>query len=135
TNSGARFGLGRIGEVENQTELEEYVQDVKEKLGLPHLRVVGDLTKKIKKAAVIGGSGEKYIHEAKRAGADVYITGYVGFHQAQIAREMGLALIDAGHYIESVMKDSVKDYLKQKLTEYDVKIISSDRNTEPFQYL
>lgn len=135
TNPGASFGLGRIGEVKNQTNLQQYAEEVKEKLGLSHVRVVGDLQKNVKKAAVIGGSGEKYIHAAKRAGADVYITGDVGFHQAQIAMEMGLAMIDAGHYIETVMKDSVKDYLKQKLTEFDVEIITSERNTDPFQYL
>lgn len=134
-NSGANYGLGRIGEVKTQMNLKQYAEGLKEKLELSHVRIVGDLKKMIKKVAVIGGSGEKYIHAAKHAGADVYITGDLGFHQAQIAMEMGLAVIDAGHYIESIMKESVKDYLEQKLTEFDVEIITSECNTDPFQYL
>ena len=90
---------------------------------------------KVKKVAVLGGSGEKYIHDAKRRGADVFITGDLGFHQAQAAMELGLLVIDAGHYIESIMKQKVCDYLQDKLKGYDVEVIVSKTNTDPFQYL
>ncbi len=133
-NEGKTFGLGRIGEIEHHVTLEEFTEKVKEKLNLSYVRIVGDLKKKVEKVAVVGGSGGKYISDAKRAGADVYITGDVGFHEAQEAMEMGLAVIDAGHYIEEIMKENIRNYLKVKLSGYDVEIITSEKNTDPFRY-
>src|SRR5699024_4490099 len=97
--------------------------------------VIGDLNKSIKKVAIVGGSGEKYIHHAKRAGADVYITGDISFHPAQIALQSGLAVIDAGHYIEAFMKDGMQNYLMKVLANFDIEVIVSEMNTDPFQYL
>lgn len=133
-NKGESYGLGRIGEI-NEMNLEAYVLEVKEKLNLTDVRVVGDLNKKIKKVAVLGGSGEKYINDAINKEADVYITGDISFHPAQNALEMGLAVIDAGHYIESVMKSKVQNYLQNKLSGKEVEIIVSRTVTDPFQYL
>ncbi|MCM3738718.1 Nif3-like dinuclear metal center hexameric protein [Oceanobacillus luteolus] len=134
-NEGAEYGLGRIGDLSERIILDDYVKLMKQQLGLNHVRVAGNLEKEIKKVAIIGGSGEKYIHQAKRAGADVYITGDLGFHQAQTAIQIGLAVIDAGHYIEEIMKEEIKDYLQKKLASNNVEIIVSDTNTDPFQYI
>lgn len=134
-NTGEDWGLGRIGAICTPVTLKEYVNEVKEKLKLTDVRVVGDLNKKVKKAAIVGGSGEKYIYDAKRAGADVYITGDLSFHPAQTAWQLGLAVIDAGHYIESAMKEAVRDYLQDKLKEADVDVLVSRVETDPFQYL
>lgn len=134
-NTGKGWGLGRIGKISVPVTLKEYVQEVKEKLNLTDVRVVGDLNKKIKKAAIVGGSGEKYIYDAKRAGADVYITGDLSFHPAQTAWQLGLAVIDAGHYIESAMKEAVRDYLQDKLKKTNVEVLVSHVETDPFQYL
>lgn len=133
--SGEPWGLGRIGEIDSSINLEHYVSTVKEKLNVTNVRVVGDLNKSIKKIAIIGGSGEKYINQAKRAGADVYITGDLSFHPAQDAWQMGLAVIDAGHYIEALMKEELKIYLEEKLSGFDTEVIVSETNTDPFQYL
>lgn len=134
-NEGEAWGLGRVGKVAQEVTLQEYVVKVKEKLNLTDVRVVGDLNKKIKKAAIVGGSGEKYIHNALRAGADVYITGDLSFHPAQAAWQSGLAVIDAGHYIEATMKDAICDYLQSKLGESNIDVLVSHVDTDPFKYL
>jgi len=134
-NEGKKFGLGRIGTLQTPMNLKEYSEHIKKTLNLSGLRVVGDLAKEIKKVAVLGGSGEKYIQAAKEQGADVYITGDMTFHPAQEAWEMGLAVIDAGHYIEKVMKKATKTFLDEKLTETKVKVIVSRTSTEPFQFI
>src|SRR5690625_5950729 len=87
-------------------DLRELATYVKDTLDLSHVRVIGDLEKPIEKVAVLGGSGEKYIKMAKHAQADVYLTGDLTFHAAQDAKEMGLEVIDAGHYIEKIIKDA-----------------------------
>jgi len=102
-------------------------------LDVRHVRYVGDLDKQVKRVAVLGGSGEKYIHKAKQLGADAYITGDVTFHQAQDAKDNGLALIDAGHYIEQVMKEATKRFIEERFPSLNVYV--SNVNTDPFQFL
>jgi putative NIF3 family GTP cyclohydrolase 1 type 2 len=38
------------------------------------------------------------IQEAKRRGADVLVTGDVKYHEARLAEDLELALLDAGHF-------------------------------------
>ncbi len=130
-------GLGRIGRLPAGITLREYALTVKSKLDVPFVRVVGDLNKVVEKVAVLGGDGNKYIQIAKRAGADVFITGDLYFHVAQDALAIDLAVIDPGHHIEQIMKTGVADYMnavcqKKKLT---VNFIPSKLSTEPFQLL
>lgn len=133
-NKGEIYGLGRIGELINPTQLSDFCEQVKTTLELDCVRVTGKMDKQVKTVAVLGGSGEKFIHQAKKKGADVFITGDMTFHQAQDAQEMGLAIIDVGHYAESVMKASVQEYLATSLNVENVEIIVSTTNTDPFQY-
>lgn len=135
-NQGKRYGIGRIGTLNNAQKLEDLCEQVKTALDISNLRVIGDLSKQVKTVAILGGSGEKYIHSAKQKGADVYITGDMTFHAAQEAWQSGLSVIDAGHYIEKVMKEAVKGYLCEKLQQFDeVKVITSESNTDPFQFV
>src|SRR5699024_676614 len=107
----------------------------KETFAMPNVRVTGNLDKVIKKVAIVGGSGEKYINNAAELGVDVLITGDMTFHTAQDALEMGLSVIDAGHYIEKVMKESVKAYLDNYFKQTDLVCLISETNTDPFQFV
>ena len=48
--------------------------------------------------ALCGGSGISYLSAAKKAGADVYVTGDMKYHDAQLASELGICVVDAGHF-------------------------------------
>ncbi|SEN55734.1 dinuclear metal center protein, YbgI/SA1388 family [Amphibacillus marinus] len=130
-------GLGRVGYLATSMELAEFSKYVKEVFQLSAVNVTGQLDKKINKVAVLGGSGEKYIGQAKRLGADVYVTGDITFHSAQDAEALGLALIDAGHHIEQIMVEGVQHYLAQSFKDQQITIdiITSKVNTNPFQTL
>lgn len=134
-NEGESFGLGRIGLLKEQLTLESLCKHVKKTFALDHVRVIGNLSKSVHRVAVIGGSGEKYIHQAKQRGADVLITGDVTFHMAQEAEEIGLAVIDAGHYIEVVMKEAIKSKLENHFSDTCANFIISETNTNPFQVM
>lgn len=136
-NKGEQYGLGRIGTLEESMSLKSFIQYVKKAFNLQHLRVSGNLDKNIKRVAVVGGSGEKYIQSALYKKADVYITGDISFHFAQDAIEMGIPVIDAGHYIEQIMKSGTKNYLEKMLARSSIKVdvMESKMNTDPFQYL
>ncbi|WP_188453638.1 Nif3-like dinuclear metal center hexameric protein [Virgibacillus oceani] len=132
---GKAYGIGRVGLLENSMTLEMFCEYVKEKLNVPKVRVTGDLSAKVSRVAVLGGSGEKYINDAFRKGADVFITGDMTFHVAQDAWQMGLSVIDPGHHVEKVMKQATKQYLDQHLSKNRVNVFVSEMNTEPFRFV
>ncbi|MDR0268967.1 Nif3-like dinuclear metal center hexameric protein [Paenibacillus sp.] len=134
---GRAFGLGRVGKLEREQTLADFAQTVKEKLGVPHVRVVGDLDRIIRKAAVIGGSGSRYYPAARFRGADVLVTGDVDYHTAQDAFNAGIALVDPGHNAEKIMKTKVAEWMRAKLEKhrYETKVIASEMNTEPFRFM
>ncbi|SDM84954.1 dinuclear metal center protein, YbgI/SA1388 family [Psychrobacillus sp. OK028] len=130
-------GLGRIGILPEKQLLGDYAQLVKQQLNVPFVRVVGDLTKEVRKVAVLGGDGNKYIQIAKRAGADVFITGDLYFHVAQDAEAIGLSVIDPGHHVEQIMKTGVAEYMTKVCVDnkLEVEFIPSKISTEPFQLI
>lgn len=133
-NKGKQYGLGRIGNWTGEANASVVIDKVKECFDLTHVRFIGDNDKVIKKIAVVGGSGEKFIASAKAKGADMYITGDITYHAAQGAEQMGLCVIDAGHYIEHVMKEATVTYLNRHLSEHDIECIASSVHTDPFSY-
>jgi len=136
-NQGTHYGLGRSGALAEPTTLGQLANKVKLAYNVPSLRVVGDLNKPIKKIAVLGGMGAKYVKSAKFTGADVLITGDIDFHTAHDALADGMTIIDPGHHIEQVMIKGVVNWLTNKCSKEkaDVKIIASSVHTEPFTFL
>ncbi|WP_059102645.1 Nif3-like dinuclear metal center hexameric protein [Shouchella shacheensis] len=136
-NEGEAFGLGRVGTIADSHTLETFAEKVKEQLGLEGVRVVGDLKKNVRKVAVLGGDGNKYMNQALRKGADVLVTGDVYYHVAHDAQMDGLSIIDAGHHIEQIMKRGVSDRLNAVVEEngYEVEVFPSVPSTDPFQFL
>ncbi|GIO34183.1 MULTISPECIES: Nif3-like dinuclear metal center hexameric protein [Paenibacillus] len=134
---GKAYGLGRAGKLEKEMTLAAFSQVVKDKLDVPHVRVVGDPDRIVKKAAVIGGSGSRYYQAARFRGADVLVTGDVDYHTAQDALAAGIALIDPGHNAEKIMKAKVADWLKAQAEKhrYDIQAVASAVDTEPFRFM
>lgn len=128
-------GLGRVGRLSTSMTLEDFLQVVKVNLPVESVQVVGKRDTMVSKVAVLGGSGRSYFSYAKRAGADVYVTGDVDYHSAQYAEEMGLNVIDAGHYIESVMIEGLAKKMNELFKEekWEVECIASTVNTNPFR--
>ncbi|MGM0445455.1 MAG: Nif3-like dinuclear metal center hexameric protein [Bacillota bacterium] len=130
-------GIGRIGYIDKEMTLKEYSKKIKEVLNIEKLKVRGNIKQKIKKVAICSGSGADFINTASSKGADLYITGDVKYHEAQLAEELGLNLIDAGHFeTENIFKELVYNYLdsikeKKKL---DFEIFKSEVSTNPWKY-
>ena len=95
---GRDAGLGRIGNIPEPMSLSEMLDAVKSILGAKGLRVVGSKDLKIRRVAIVGGSGGGMVPTASEKGADLLITGDVGHHDALEADSRGLSLIDAGHF-------------------------------------
>ena len=90
------YGLLRCGTVTEQP-LTAFLTAVKENLHCDGLRYV-DTGKPVRKVAVGGGSCADEMEEALDAGCDTFVTADVKYNQFRTAYELGLNLIDAGHF-------------------------------------
>lgn len=91
-------GIGRIGELASPMSAEEFIAHLKNVLDIAHLRVAGACRGEVRRVAVVGGAGGRFVEEAHAAGADALVTGDVDFHDADEARHLGLLVVDAGHF-------------------------------------
>ena len=130
-------GLGRIGKLAEPMTLKAFAEFVKVQLDVPCVRVVGPVDGLVQKVAIVGGDGNKYIRTAKFAGADVFVTGDIGFHMAQDAEVQGLSIVDPGHHVEKVMIKGVAEKMATLCTskKLQVEFIQSAIHTEPFTFI
>ena len=89
-------GLLRKGDVDEQS-LSAFLGSVKESLNCDGLRYA-DGGKPVRNVAVGGGSCADEMMEALAAGCDTFVTADVKYNQFWDARDLGLNLIDAGHF-------------------------------------
>ena len=98
-------------------------------------RIVGSLDKPIRSLGIIVGSGGSYVRDAIYNGCDVLITGDVKYHDAQLAKEAGILVIDAGHYgTEKSFVANMTEKLKEKIP-VKAEIIPSNVLINPFTKL
>lgn len=124
-------GLGRMGLIPQAKRLDEMVEIVKEKLGLQTIGFVGRGDRSIHRIAVVGGSGGGFVSRAAAAGVDLLITGDLGHHHALEAENLGLALIDGGHFHTekaalSLFADRFKGMLSKRNWEADVEFFKAE---------
>ena len=90
------YGLMRMGTVPEQP-LDRFLGTVKESLRCDGLRFV-DGGKPVRKVAVGGGACSGGMMEVLDAGCDTFVTADVKYNQFWDAHDLGLNLIDAGHF-------------------------------------
>lgn len=85
----------RIGDI-GPMELAELAAHIENTLG-GVVRRYGEAGRRVRRVAVMGGSGGSYAHIALEAGADVFVTGETGYHNALDMYDRGLCVLEAGH--------------------------------------
>lgn len=131
-NTNQHIGIGMIGEIDQPVAETEFLKNLKETFNLSVIRHSKLLDKKIQKVAVLGGSGSFGITAAKHAGADIYVTGDLKYHDFFMA-ENQLVLADIGHYeTEQFTKELLQAYLTEIFRNFA--IVLSEENTNPIQY-
>ena len=118
------IGLMRCGEVAEQS-LETFLATVKENLHCDGLRYV-DGGRPVRKVAVGGGSCAGGMAEVLAAGCDTFVTADVKYNQFWDARDLGLNLIDAGHFhTENPVVAVLAEKIAAAFPEIEVKISES----------
>lgn len=125
--------LGRIGQLDKPHNFFQFIDHLREVLYRSQLRLSWVKPKSIQTVAICSGSGTSFIEEAKRRGADAYITGDVKYHDMQLAKELDLLLIDAGHFgTEYIVAKGLVELLKP-LT--DVPVVAFDEARDFIYYV
>jgi len=90
-----RGGIGCLGTLAG-IGFTELARRLGKKLGA-EARVSGRPRGKIRRVAVVPGSGGSYLAEAAGGGAQVLVTGEVRYHQMLEAEHLGMGIIEFGH--------------------------------------
>ena len=128
------YVIGRMGNFYEPITMEAACRLVEDALGVKgELKTVGDPNKIISAVGLCSGAGGDTMRTAIQNGCDLFITGDVRHHEAQIAREKGICLIDAGHYgTEKVFAENFADKLKKNVGS-KIQVIESEINSNPFK--
>ncbi len=124
----------RVGSLPQKLSFHAFVMQVKSKLALKQVMVVGDFNKSISKVSVCTGSGSDLICEELAGISDVFVTGELKYAAIKEAHALGLCLIGAGHYETEIV---VTQLFLKIIEQYapNVEIVISKENKNPCQYL
>lgn len=132
------YGIGRVGDIA-PLPFEDLAVKVKKIFHLDSIRLVSykQANPVISRLAVCGGSGQSFYQEALNKGAQVYITGDIYYHTAQEMLTNGLLALDPGHHIEVLFADKLASKFEAWKSEenWDIEILTSQANTNPFYHL
>lgn len=118
--------IARIGWLPEPMPLPEFCALVKERLGAPAV-LASDAGREVFCVALCGGDGKDYVTLARDAGADTYLSGRIGYHQMTDAPELGINMVEAGHfYTETHITEYFADILRDFLPEAEFEEFSSN---------
>ena len=124
-------GLLRRGTVPAQP-LPQFLAHVKQALGCDGLRYV-EAGRPVATVAVGGGACADEMEEALAAGCDTFVTSDVKYNQFRTAFQLGLNLIDAGHFhTENPAMPVLRDKLQAAFPEVEVLFSDSHRDCMKF---
>lgn len=123
-------GLLRIGNVPEQ-RMEDFLQQVKERLACPGLRYVE--CGPVRRVAVGGGACGSELMDAVDAGCDTFVTSDIKYNTFWDAHDLGVNLIDAGHfYTENPVCRILADKLRAAFPQISVEISQKHRDCMKF---
>ena len=128
---GRPWGLLRQGTVEAQP-LSDFLPKVKSALNCEGLRYVNG-GKPVHRVAVGGGACASELLDAVNAGCDTFVTADVKYNQFWDAKDLGLNLIDAGHFpTENPVTALLAEKIAAQFPEVTVKISETHRDCMKF---
>ncbi len=126
-------GSGMIGELDEPVDAKIFLKKVKEEFKAGVVRHTHYIGKSIKKVAVCGGSGAFLIRNAKAAGADLFLTGEIKYHDFFMAEDK-IVLADIGHFeSEQFTTHIFGDIILKNFSKFAVHY--SEVNSNPLKYI
>jgi dinuclear metal center YbgI/SA1388 family protein len=110
--------LGRIGTIDEPMEIQDFAYRVKQLIGADAVRYADGFSD-VHKVALVGGDGKGYVKAAIEAGADTFLSGRIGYNVMEEATEMGINLIEAGHYYTEA---HISEFFRDLIIDFDPNI-------------
>jgi len=131
-NENQEVGAGMVGKLPESMSEEEFLDYLKERMHLSIVKHSPFTGKRVQKVALCGGAGIFLLGDAKKAGADVFVTSDIKYHEYFDA-EGALVLCDIGHYESEIFtKDLLADVLSQNFP--NIALYLSKVVTNPTSY-
>ncbi len=131
-NENQEVGAGMIGTLPESMSEEEFLDYLKQRMNLSIVKHSPLTGNRIKKVAVCGGAGIFLLGDAKKAGADVFVTADIKYHEYFDAEGV-LLLCDIGHYESEIFtKDLLAEVLSQNFP--NIALYLSKVVTNPTSY-
>lgn len=108
-------GLGRVGNIDDVMDIQDFAYRVKQLCGSDIVRYADGFSD-VHRVAVVGGDGKGYVKAAIDAGADTYLSGRIGYNVMEEAAEMGINLIEAGHFFT---EQHITEFFRELLVDFD----------------
>ena len=122
----------RVGELPEEMPLSAFLARVKAAIGPNGIRFT-DSGRPIRRVAVGGGACGGYLWAAAKSGCDAFVTSDLKYNQFLDARDLGLTVLDAGHFpTEDVVCSVLVKYLEERFP--GTKIEKSASHREVIQY-
>ena len=133
-------GFAMQGMLKAEMKLEEFIKLACEVTNTPikEVRFTGYQEKNIRKVGLCAGSGSEFLSNAFNAGCDVFVTGDIKYHTAQDSLELGIPVVDMGHFHteKSFANQATKIYgSKINSIENSIEFIPSEVDVNPFSML
>ncbi|MCZ2344349.1 MAG: Nif3-like dinuclear metal center hexameric protein [Bacteroidales bacterium] len=124
------MGEGRIGTLASPRTLGEFAQHTRQQLSASSVQVIGDSAKLVTRVALACGAAGEFLRDAIRAGADLFLTGEMRFHDGLTAQDADVGVVLPGHY--ATERPGVEDLAHRLAAEFpDVAVWASRRETDP----
>lgn len=121
-----KVGLGMVGNLPEAMSEKEFLQHVKDCLGLTVVKYRGGKKDRIHRVAVCGGAGASLMKNAMAAHADAFVTGDVRYHDFFTADNQML-IVDVGHFeSEHFIKDILYAELKENFSKFAIHFSKMD---------
>lgn len=131
TGDGAGFGV--VGELSEVIDTVEFMRIIQRRLEVSVIRYSDIATSGVRRVAVCTGAGASLIGEARRAGADIYITADMKYNDF-MAPDKALTVADIGHFeSEYCAIQLIFDILSKNLCTFAIR--KSERSRNPVNYL
>lgn len=124
-------GLGAVGDLPVPMSADDAVTFVKKAFSLKVARVSRPVKGLVSRIAMCGGSGADMISDARAAGAQMYLSGDISYHN--FFTPDGLMIMDIGHFESEIdITEILFSVIRKKFPNFAVRV--SERMENPVRY-
>jgi putative NIF3 family GTP cyclohydrolase 1 type 2 len=129
---GEGTGLGVVGDLPQPMSAHQAVELVKEKFSLKMMKTSRPIDEPVARVAMCGGSGGSLIQAARNAGAQLYISGDISYHN--FFTPEGFMIMDIGHYESEIeIVNILFSLIRKNFPTFAVRI-TQNINSNPIYY-